>query len=314
MIRTLLENRKATVGLTILAFIAVLALVGPWMVADPTAYVAVPLEPPSWDHWLGTTGQGQDVFAQTVVGTRSSLFVGFSVGIAVIGIGALIGTTAGYFGGWIDDLLSLTINVFLIMPGLPLMVVLAAYLPPGPVTIAVVLILTSWAWSARVIRSRALALRDKDFILAARVCGESSFRVIATELIPNMSSLLVSSFIGATIYAIGAQVALEFLGLGDISQVTWGTNLYWATNDLALLTGSWWLFVPSGLGIALVGFGLAMINNAIDELGNPRLAAQPNFARALADAGIEASAATPVLRPPASAPNPTPSESATYRS
>jgi peptide/nickel transport system permease protein len=259
------------VGVGIIIGFVLLAIFGPLLVGDPAAQVAVPLQPPSWDHWLGTTGQGQDVLAQTVAGARTSLVIGVVVGLAVVAIGALIGTTAGYFGGWIDDALMLVVNVFLIMPGLPLMVIIAAYLPTGPTTIALVLIVTGWAWSARVIRAQTLSLRDKDFVLAARVGGEPHARIIVFEILPNMTSLLASACIGATLYAIGAQVALEFLGLGDVTAVTWGTNLYWASNDSALLTGAWWTFVPTGACIALVGGALALVNGAIDELGNPRL-------------------------------------------
>lgn len=294
--KAILANRNALLGVVVLAMFVAMVVVGPMLVVDPLDYVGMPLEPPSAAHWLGTNGQGQDVLAQTVVGARPTLLVGFAVGIAVVAIGGLIGTAAGYFGGRIDGVLHLIINVFLVMPGLPLMVVLAAYLPPGPVTIAFVLILTGWAWSARVIRSQALALRKQDFVSASIVSGEGHLRIIVVELLPNLLPLVASAFIGATVYAIGAQVGLEFLGLGDISQVTWGTNLYWASNDAALLTGSWWTFVPTGTCIALVGFAMALVNHAIDELGNPRLAAQPAYERAVAQAGIETGHATVVLR------------------
>ncbi len=270
--RRLLKNRKATAGLVLLGFFALVAIFGPLFVGDPLAYVALPEEPPSFEHWFGTTAQGQDVLAQTVVGARATLAVSLLVGFGVVAIGALIGTAAGYLGGRVDDALSLVINIFLVMPGLPLMVVIAAYLPPGPVTIAIVLTLTSWAWSARVVRSQTLSLRGKDFVSAALVGGESRLRIVVYELLPNMSSLIVSAFIGATVYAMGAQVGLEFLGLGDSSVISWGTNLYWARNDFALMNGTWWTFAPSGLCVALVGFALALVNFGIDEITNPRLA------------------------------------------
>ena len=177
-----------------------------------------------------------------------------------------------------------------------MMVVLAAYLPPGPGSIALVLIVTGWSWSARVLRSQALALRQKDFVAAAVVAGESHLRIIIIEILPNMISLLASACIGATIYAIAAQVGLEFLGLGEISQVTWGTNLYWATNDAALLTGSWWTFVPTGVCVALVGFALALINTALDEIGNPRLRSEAAFLAALGQRAIRPDDPTPVMR------------------
>ena len=233
--------------------------------------MSTPLSSPSADNIFGTNGQGQDVFSQTIFGSRQTLLVGFSAGFLVVVIGALIGGIAGFYGGRVDDILSLLINIFLVMPGLPLMVILASWLPPSPGTLLSVLVLTGWAWNARVIRSQMMTFRNRDFVSAAIVSGEANIRIIVVEIMPRMLSLLASSFIGASIYAIGAQVGLEFLGLGDISTVTWGTNLYWASNDLALLTESWWTFVPTGLSIAIVSFALTLINFGIDEVSNPRL-------------------------------------------
>jgi len=275
-------NRKAMLGFGLVGSFLVMALVGPSFVQDASAFLATPHEPPSVAHWFGTTGQGQDVFAQTVVGARTTLAVGFGCGVLVILVGALVGATAGYMGGRIDEGLSLLTNVFLVLPGLPLMVVIAAWLPAGPGTLLAVLTLTGWAWNARVLRAQTLALRGKDFVAAAQVAGEGPLRIVVSQILPNMLSLLVSSFIGATVYAIGAQVGLEFLGLGDIGAVTWGTNLYWASNDSALLTGAWWTFVPTGACIALVGFGLTLINFAIDEIANPSLQAETTWRKKLA--------------------------------
>jgi len=265
------SNRKARLGLIITAGFLVMAVFGPMLVGDPSEFVSVPHAPPSTQYWLGTTGQGQDVFAQIVAGSRITLTVSFVTGFLVVLIGALIGGAAGYFGGLFDDCMSLLINVFLVLPGLPLMVVIAALVPTGPVTMTLVLVVTGWAWGARVIRSQVLVLRQRDFVTSAIVLGEPSWRIITLEVLPNMASLLVSSLIGATVYAVGAQVGLEYLGLGDLSNVTWGTNLYWASNNQALLTHSWWVFVPTGLCIALLGFGLTLINYGVDEVTNPRL-------------------------------------------
>lgn len=268
------RDRLALAGAAIVLGIVLMALVGALFIDDPGAYVARPYLPPSGAHPFGTTGQGQDVLAQTVAGAGPTLLVGFAVGIATVLIGATVGIAAGYFGGRADGAFSLLINVFLVIPGLPLAIVMAAYLPPGPGTLAFALIATGWAWNARVTRAQSLSLRSRDFIAAAIVGGESHARIIAVELLPNLAPLLASQFIGATVYAVGAQVGLEFLGLGDTSVVTWGTNLYWAANDSALLTGSWWTFVPTGLGIALLGFGLVLVNAAIDEVGDRRLGAE----------------------------------------
>jgi len=187
------------------------------------------------------------------------------------------------------------INVFLVMPGLPLMVILASWLPPGPLTLIGVLVLTGWAWNARVIRSQMMSYRGRDFVSAAIVSGERNIRIILIEIMPRMLSLLASSFIGASIYAIGAQVGLEFLGLGDVSAITWGTNLYWASNDLALLTGSWWTFVPTGLSIALVSFGLTLVNFGIDEVTNPRLISERKWRKHLPKSRLN-NGITPVVR------------------
>jgi peptide/nickel transport system permease protein len=292
---TIRRDRKATVGAVVLTLFVLVGLVGAWLVGDPNALVGIPLQPPSSAHWLGTTGQGQDVLAQLVAGSRVSLAIGFGVGLVVVLLGALVGVTAGYFGGRVDGLLSLLFNIFLVIPGLPLAIIIAAYLPSGPLTLGLVLVVTGWAWNARVLRAQTLALRQRDFIAAAVVAGESSFRIVTREILPNMTSLLVAQSIGSTVYAIGAQVGLEFLGLGDVSTVTWGTNLYWAQNDSALLTGAWWTFAPTGLCVALVGFGLTMLNSGFDEITNPRLQLERAWRAHLTRRGQEPTRSTPVM-------------------
>ena len=289
------RDRKATAGAVLLAAFVLVAVVGPWLAGDPGALVGLPLQPPSAAHWLGTNGQGQDVLAQVVVGTRVSLAIGFGVGLAVVLFGALVGITAGYFGGRVDALLSVLFNVFLVLPGLPLAIVIAAYLPSGPLTLALVLVVTGWAWNARVLRAQTLALRRRDFVAAAVVAGESNWRILTAEILPNMTSLVVAQTIGSTVYAIGAQVGLEFLGLGDVSTVTWGTNLYWAQNDSALLTGAWWTFAPTGLCVALVGFALTMLNSGFDEVTNPRLVMERAWRAHLLARGRRPERSTPVV-------------------
>ena len=289
------NDHRATMGAIILVLFALVAALGPLFAGDPTALVGMPLQAPSWHHLLGTTGQGQDVLAQLIVGTRVSLIVGFGVGLAVVFIGALVGVTAGFYGGRIDSLLSLLFNVFLVIPGLPLAIVIAAYLPSGPLTVALVLTVTGWAWNARVLRAQTLSLRQRDFVAAAIVTGESDLRIIWSEILPTMTSLLLSQLIGSTLYAIGAQVGLEFLGLGDVSAVTWGTNLYWAQNDSALLTGAWWTFAPTGICVALVGFALSMLNSGFDEISNPRLQLERAWRAHLERLGQRATRSTPVV-------------------
>jgi peptide/nickel transport system permease protein len=271
LVAALMRDRRALIGLALLGGFVLLALLGPFAVGERANALDVPLTPPSWRHLLGTTGQGADVLAQTVLGARKTLAIGLLVGVLVTLLGVVFGVAAGYAGGRIDDLGSTVTNVFLVIPGLPLTIIVAAYLPRGPWTMALVLTVAGWAWCARVFRSETLTLRQRDFVSAARLAGESHWRIVAVEILPNMASLVAASFIGTTVYAIGAQVGLEFLGLGDLASISWGTNLYWASNDAALLTGAWWTFVPTGLCVALVGFALTLVGFAVDEMTNPRL-------------------------------------------
>jgi peptide/nickel transport system permease protein len=288
-------NYKARLGIFIVFSFIIIAIIGPIFFQDPNAFVDTPLLEPSFEHLFGTTGQGQDVFAQTISGARTTLFIGFLSGFLVVLLGLIVGSLAGFFGRRIDNILSLVINIFLLMPGLPLMVIIAAWLPPGPFSIMGVLVFTGWAWNARVLRSQVLSLREADYVNAAIIMGESNIKVIIFQIWPQMLSLIIASFIGATVYSIGAQVGLEFLGLGDVDKVTWGNNLYWATNDLALLTGSWWTFVPTGLGIALVSFGLTLINYGIDEIANPRLLSERTL-KAKLSGSYDRNGSTPVAK------------------
>lgn len=295
----LFNNRKAAVGATILIVFILMAIFAPYITKyEPNEFVARPHQPPSREYWFGTDGYGQDVFSRTVYGARNSLATGLIVGIGVTIIGTIVGMTAGYFRKRVDDVLSVIMNVMLIVPTIPLMIVLAAFLKPGFWTIVAVLTFTGWAWGARVLRAQTLALREKDFVSSAQVAGERSHTIIFREILPNMLSILMAGLFGAVIFAIGAQAALEFLGLGNPSTISWGTNLYWAQNNGGLITGAWWTFVPSGACIALVAFSFALLNFAIDELTNPRLRSQRETQAVLRKSSkrLGSSRATPVLR------------------
>ncbi|MFJ8469975.1 ABC transporter permease [Streptomyces swartbergensis] len=268
----LVGSKKALSGLCLLAVFALLALLAPVLTpGDPSLINSSGGQAPSGAHWLGTTTKGQDVLALTLWGARSSMFVGFTVGLAATGVAILVGLASAYFGRLVDDALTLVTNVFLLLPGLPLLVILAAFLPPGTSTVVLVLVITGWAGSARVLRAQARSIRGKDFVAAAVVTGERPLRIMFREILPNMASVVMTTLLGCVVFGITSQAALEFLGLGDSSVVSWGTNLYWASSDGALMTGTWWVFVPSGLCIALVAFALALVNYAVDEITNPRL-------------------------------------------
>ncbi len=270
---SIFRSVKIRIGLGILGFFVLLAIFGPLLVRqDPQAFGPDILSPPSMTHWLGTTQTGQDVFAQVIDGTRMTMLVGFSVGILATFLSVVIGLTAGYFGGVIDECISLVINIFLVIPALPLTIVLAGYIPVrGPLPVAIVISFTGWAWGARVLRAQTMSLRKREFVEAARASGESTFRIIFAEILTNELAIVASSLIFTIIYAIFSEVGLEFLGLSDVTVTSWGNMLFWATNNQALLLGAWWWIVPPGLCIALLGAGLAFTNFGIDELTNPRL-------------------------------------------
>ncbi|MCK8431912.1 ABC transporter permease [Streptomyces sp. D2-8] len=272
LLRQLTDSKKALTGLVLLALFVLLALLAPVLApGDPSLINSTGSQAPSAAHWFGTTAKGQDVLALTLWGARSSLFVGFTVGLVATAVAIVVGLASAYFGRMVDDALTLVTNIFLLLPGLPLLIILAAFLPPGTSTVILVLVVTGWAGSARVLRAQAKSIRGKDFVAAAVVTGERPLRIMFREILPNMASVVMTTLLGCVIFGIGAQAGLEFLGLGDSSVVSWGTNLYWASNDGALMTGTWWAFVPSGLCIALVAFALALVNYAVDEITNPRL-------------------------------------------
>jgi peptide/nickel transport system permease protein len=288
---------RAKFGMYILAAFFLVALIGPSLSPfNPNDFVDVPHQPPSLTHLFGTTGQGQDVLSQTITGARTSLLVGFTVGFMVTLIGATVGAIAASFGNFVDDLLSLVTNVFLVVPSLPMAVVVAAYLPASTSSLVGVLLLTGWAWNARVVRAHVASLHRKEFVLAAIVSGESRLQLVFRELLPNMMTILSSCFVNATIYAIGAEVGLEFLGLGDLGAITWGTNLYWASNDAALLTGAWWTILPTGLSLALVGTALVLVNSALDDIANPRARSMEPWRRFLAKHSVSPESSTPVVK------------------
>jgi peptide/nickel transport system permease protein len=230
----------------------------------------------SSEHWLGTTAGGQDILSQLIWGTRASVTVGLLTAALICLIQLVTGIFAGYVGGKTDTLSGMVTNVFLVLPALPLLIVLSAYLQgsggSGSTAVLVgVIAITGWAWGARVLRSQAIALRDRPFVEAARVSGEGRWHVVLSHIVPNMLGIMVANFFGAALFAVLAEAGLEFIGLGNINTVTWGTMLYWAQNDEAMLSGLWvWLLLP-GLCILLFGTALGLLNFAIDEIANPNL-------------------------------------------
>jgi peptide/nickel transport system permease protein len=269
----LLRNRKAMFGVAMLAFFTLVALLAPFIAPyDPQALQFDPILGPSAQHLLGTTSFGQDIFSQLVWSTRQSLVLAIVAGLMATLISVIVGVSAAYLGGLWDHGLNLFTDVFLVIPTLPLMIVVAAYAKSGGVVVLIaVIVITGWSYGARQLRSQALSLRNREFLEAARVRGERSLYIIVFEVLPNMTSLIVAIFLGAALYSVLAAAGLQFIGLGDPNDLSWGTMLYWAQANGALLAGSpIWVLAP-GICIALLGAAFALLNYAFDELSNPAL-------------------------------------------
>jgi len=282
------RNPQSVTGLAILGFFTLLAIIGPFIAPyDPDATdVAHRNEAPSLAHWLGTTHMGQDVLSQIIIGTRGVMVVGFLCGLIATVIAVLVGVTAGYLAGWKSDALSALTNVFLVVPGLPLIIIVASqFADPSIILISAVLAITGWAWGARVLRAQTMSLRNRDFVQAARASGEPLWRIITVEMLPNLMAVIASSFVGTVTAAILTQTTLAFVGVTPISNWNWGTILFWAQSQNAF-PDRWWWYLPAGLCIALVGTALALINFGIDEYVNPRLRTAGRRARALRKKGF----------------------------
>lgn len=276
-LRALTANPKITFGLSVVFFFVLVSLAAPLLTQyGPEQKVALTSLAPSAAHILGTTGLGQDMFSQLLYGGRVSLLIGFSVAIGSTALQILFGVASGYFGGVIDEVLSLITNIFLVLPSLPLAIVIAALASSSStnrneIVLALVLLVTSWSYGARVLRAQTLSVKEREFVAASRASGESSWRIVFFEIVPNEVALVASTFVGTFVYAVGTEVALEYLGLGNAGQASWGTILFWAQNNAALITGQWWQFVPAGLCVSLVCAALTFVNFGIDEVANPNL-------------------------------------------
>jgi peptide/nickel transport system permease protein len=272
--RSVLNSRKAVVGLVILFVFCVLAVLPQLFtsVREPNRLQFEPSLAPSGKHWLGTTSLGQDIWAQLVYGTRQSLVIALVAGLFATVLSVLVGVSAAYLGGIADEILSMITNVFLVLPTFPLIIVLATYAGKGTLlVILVVLVLTGWSYGANQMRAQALSLRNREFLESARVRGERRSYIIVVEVLPTMTSLIVANFLGAALYSVLTAAGLQFLGLGDPNSMSWGTMLYWSQNQSALQTGMPLWSIAPGLCVALLGVSFALINYAFDEISNPAL-------------------------------------------
>src|SRR6266446_10799669 len=326
------RSPKVLVGLVIMVVFGVIAVIGRWIAPYspnqtdeknwvqhvlvpgtgpgtdiPANFYPLPL-PPSAAHWLGTTVFAQDVWSQLLTSTQATLFVGLLAAAIATVLSVLIGVSAGYLGGSADEGLSLLANVFLAIPGLPLLIVIASYVPSAGssiVLVAAIIAVTTWAYSARTLRAQTLSLRNRDFVELAMVSGEGRVRIILVEVLPNLIPIVAASFLFTSLAAISAYIVIAFLGLAGSPTSSppglwnWGEMLREGFANNAIRGGWWWWWAPPGLCVALLGTGLALLNFGIDEFINPRLRAAGLTRRAAKKGGITARAKlgmTPVAR------------------
>jgi peptide/nickel transport system permease protein len=271
------QNRKSRTGMAMVAFMVIVALIAPLIsVEHPNDFnLLAARQAPSWNHLFGTTDQGSDIFSQVVLGARRSLLLGFAAGLLATAVAATLGVTAAYLGGIFDEVVNFLINVFLVIPAIPLLVVISSYLKGrGMWTMVVVLAAVLWAFEARILRGQALSLKSRDFVLAAKASGESTRRIVFAELMPNMISRIAAAFVLVFYIALLTDAGLEFLGLGDMSKTSWGVTLYWAQVNSTVLQGEWWPFFFPGAALAFTVLGLVLLLAGIDEVSNPRLRAE----------------------------------------
>jgi peptide/nickel transport system permease protein len=274
-VRALWASKRGRVSLIVLALFVFIAIFGNVLAPyDPNASSTDVLAPPSSEHWLGTTEVGSDVLSQVLVGARVSIIVGFSAAVISALLGAAVGLIGGYYGGLTDKLFDGFENWFLVIPQLPLMVVLARLLNPSLFVLVMVIGLTSWAGTGRIVRSQVLTLKERAFVERARAIGAGDWHIIRRHILPNALPLIFANTVLIVAVAILAEASLSFLGLGDPTHISWGTMLENGFDSGAPSAGAWWYLVPPGLCITVLVFVIGLIGYVFEQHINPRLREQ----------------------------------------
>ncbi len=271
--RVQLPQRLGQLGGVIVASMILVAILAPWLSPyDPAERVGRPFSSPSAEHLLGTNDVGQDLLSELIYGTRVSLTVGIIAAAVALLIGTSIGILAGYYPKRLGAFLMRGVDVVLILPFLPLLIVLAAYLGRSLTNTILVIGVLIWAAPARIIRSQVISLRSREYVMASQSMGAPDKWVIFRHILPRTALLATGSFVRAVSGAILLEAALSFLGLGDPIQKSWGSILFWAQSRGAFLTPAWkWWVLPPGLAIMLASLGFALIAFAVEERINPKL-------------------------------------------
>jgi peptide/nickel transport system permease protein len=261
-------------GLVIMVVFVLLAIFGP-VLANPATVApspapGQPFEPPP-AYVLGTDNFGRPVLALLIDGARVSLVVGFAATVMTMVIGAGVGIAGGYLGGKADGVLNLFTNWFLVIPWVALAIVLAAVLGPTLLNIIIVIGITSWAGTARLVRADTLSVKERPYVERSRALGAGHWHLVSRHILPNVFPVIFANTILTVALAILSETTLSLLGLGDPSRVSWGTMIDEAFNAGALSAGYWWWLIPPGVMIVLVVLAFTMCGYALDEVINPKL-------------------------------------------
>ncbi len=261
-------------ALMLLAVVSV-ALLAPWLAPyDPQAHIEVSpadvLAPPDAHHLLGRDDAGKDVLSLLIYGARVSLVVGFTASFMSMLIGTTVGLVAGYFGGRVGNALMRFVDLLMVIPDLPLMLVIIAVMGRGLLNIILVIGLLGWTYTARLVRSQVLTVKERHFVLRARAIGASDARIILHHIFPQVLPLIIAQAVLDVSVAILEESSLAFLGLGDPTLVSWGSMLNFAF-ERAISAQAWWFLLPPGFAIVWVSLSLILIGNTLDQIVNPRL-------------------------------------------
>jgi peptide/nickel transport system permease protein len=269
-------NRPGMIGLVLLGLIVALALAAP-LLADESGLRAVnatenpAFASPSEFGPLGTDSLGRSVMTQFIWGARISLLVGLAATVLAMVIGSAVGIAAGFLGGWVGSVLMRITEWFLVIPFLPLAVVLAAILGPSLFNIILVIGITSWPSTARLIHAQVLTLKERLYVDRSRALGASDWHLMTRHILPNVSPLILANTTLTVPIVILSEATLSFLGLGDPTNISWGTMLDEAFETGAVTAEAWWYFVPPGIGILLVVMAFTLVGQALEEVLDPRL-------------------------------------------
>jgi peptide/nickel transport system permease protein len=269
------RNKIALTGLIIIGLFLVVAVTAPWLAPyDPRERVdVVPediLAPPDAEHWLGRDDAGKDVLSLLIYGARVSLIVGFTASFMSMIIGTTVGLAAGYYGGRVGNVSMRFVDFLMVIPDLPLMLVIIAVMGRGLLNIILVIGLLGWTYTARLVRSQVLTVKERQFVLRASSLGASNLRIILSHVLPLVLPLIIAQAVLDISVAILAESSLAFLGLGDPTLISWGSMLNFAF-ERAISRQAWWFILPPGFAIVWVSLSLILIGNTLDQIVNPRL-------------------------------------------